>query len=128
MKKLYISVPITGRNNASILNTFKKMHKLAELTFGQKLEVVNPYPEYGTEENYDNDIKYLAEGIQLLSNADYFIGVYYIGGANRCNNEAFIARNYKSLETIQLNVRDCVFLKDVAERERFYRHQEDEEC
>ena len=40
MKKLFISVPMKGRTEENIRKSLEKMHKLAEIVFDEKLEVL----------------------------------------------------------------------------------------
>ena len=45
MKKLFISVPIKGRTEEAIKASMEKMHKIAEATVGEELEVIPSYIE-----------------------------------------------------------------------------------
>jgi hypothetical protein len=71
MKTLYVNCPTKYRNQEDIDKTIEKLHKIAEITFGEKLSVIN-VPGH-TEEK--NDLKELAEQIRLVSEADYCIGL-----------------------------------------------------
>lgn len=80
MKKLFISCPMKGRSLDEIYNTFEILHKKAEEIFGEKLEVIPTYIEKEAPEDCTNSrIWYLAKSLELLSKADYFIGVDFDG-------------------------------------------------
>lgn len=96
MKKLFISCPMRGRTEENIKKSMEKMHKIAEIIFDQELEVIPTIIEKDPPKNTVNDgLWYLGKSIQLLSKADYFIGVngyseFYRG----CNAEQFVADSY----------------------------------
>lgn len=118
MKKLYVSVPMKGRTAAAIINSIDKMHQIAEIIFGEKLEIVNPYPEIGPDVN-DSDIKswpvyYLGNQIKRLAKADYIIGVSYEPYFKGCCVERDIANDY-NIPGYYLNLQQCEFLKDAFE-------------
>lgn len=75
MKKLFISCPMKGRTEENIRKSMEKMHKLAEIIFDQKLEVIPTYIEDNPPESSNQGIWYLGKSIELLADADYFIGV-----------------------------------------------------
>lgn len=75
MKKLFISCPMKDRTEAQIRGTMMQMHNIAEAVFGEELDVIQTYipdPPSGTNQA----LWYLGESIKMLSEADYFIGVY----------------------------------------------------
>lgn len=75
MKKLFISCPMKDRTEAQIRGTMMQMHNIAEAVFGEELDVIQTYipdPPSGTNQA----LWCLAECIKMLSEADYFIGVY----------------------------------------------------
>ena len=75
MKKLFISCPMKDRTEAQIRGTMMQMHNIAEAVFGEELDVIQTYipdPPSGTNQA----LWCLAERIKMLSEADYFIGVY----------------------------------------------------
>ena len=89
-KKLFISCPMKGRTVENIKKSIDKMHKIAEILFEQKLEVIpsicGAIGKYG--------ILKLSESIEALSEADYFIGVRYTDMYPNCNVESDVARSY----------------------------------
>ena len=86
MKKLFISVPMRGRTEENIRASIEKMHKMAEIIFGDP------------PKNSNEAIWYLGKTIQLMSEADYFIGIYsYLCGMvySGCEIESSVASNYE---------------------------------
>lgn len=95
MKKLFISCPMKGRTEENIRKSMKKMHEIAEIYFDEKLKVIPTYIEDNPPENNNQAIWYLGKSIQLLAEADYFIGVDYSNDYFKgCNIERSIAREY----------------------------------
>lgn len=97
MKKLFVSVPMRGRTEENIRASIKKMHKMAEIIFGEELEVIPSYIEDRPPKNSNEAVWYLGKSIQLMSEADYFIGTYsYLGGTvyPGCEIESSISSNY----------------------------------
>ena len=94
MKKLYISCPMRGRTEANIRNSMTRMHKIAEATFGEELEVIPSFIEGAAPVSNDARIWYLGETIKKMSNADYFIGVGYERAFPGCLIEYEVAINY----------------------------------
>ena len=96
MKKLFVSVPMGGRTEKDILYSMNKMHKLAEIVFNQKLEMIESYvPEY-----IDMPSLYgLGNSIVKMADADYYIGISDLHYCSRiykgCNVENIIAEDYK---------------------------------
>lgn len=75
MKKLFISCPMKDRTEAQIRGTMMQMHNIAEAVFGEELDVIQTYipdPPSGTNQA----LWCLGERIKMLSEADYFIGVW----------------------------------------------------
>ena len=75
MKKLFVSVPMRGRTEEEIKSNIEQMHKIAEASFGEELEVIDSYIEYKPPENSIKSVWCLGESIKKLSTADCFIGV-----------------------------------------------------
>ena len=117
MKKLFISCPMKGRTEESIKKSMEKMHKLAEIIFDQELEVIPTYIEDNPPENTNQAIWYLGKSIQLLSEADFFIGVNYTDVFKGCNVEHDVARAY-GIKNVQVSIYDM--MPDAVEIERNY--------
>lgn len=92
-KKLFISCPMKGRTEENIKNTMNRLHKLAEVVFDQELEVIQSYIPGNAPDAANRPVWYLGESIKLLSEADYFVGVY-TGYFKGCRIEQEVARFY----------------------------------
>lgn len=79
MKKLFISVPMKGRTEENIRTSIEKMHKIAETIFNKELEVIPSYIDDNPPKNPNAAIWCLGRSIQLMSEADYFIGTHICG-------------------------------------------------
>ena len=94
MKKLFISCPMKDRTEAQIRGTMMQMHRIAEAVFGEELEVIQTYipdPPSGMNQA----LWCLGESIKMLSEADYFIGIYdEEKGFRGCAVENLVARSY----------------------------------
>lgn len=107
MKKLFISVPMKGRTEENIRKSMEKMHKIAEAVWEKELEVIPSFIEGKPPENNRVSVWYLGKSIQLLADADYFIGIEYTNLFGGCDIERDVAMRY--------NIpRFCVPLMDAA--------------
>ena len=95
MKKLFISCPMKGRTEENIRNSMERMHKIAEATFGEELEVIQSYIPEHAPKCTNSRIWYLGESIKMMSEADYFIGIQYDCTFAGCNIERDVARQYE---------------------------------
>lgn len=108
MKKLFISCPMKGRTEENIRKSMEKMHRIAEIVFDQELEVIDSYmPEAAPVELNNKRIWYLGKSIQMLSKADYFIGVDWNDVFKGCNLEHEIANIY-GIKNITVNMHDLM--------------------
>ena len=94
MKKLFISCPMKGRTEENIRKSMEQMHKIAEIVFDQELEVIPSYIEDNPPENSRQAVWYLGKSIQLLAEADFFIGIDYSDFYHGCRIENEVARLY----------------------------------
>lgn len=94
MKKLFISCPMKGRTEENIRKSMDKMHKMAEIIFEQELEVIPSYIEDNPPGNSKQAVWYLGKSIQLLSQADYFIGIEWSDFFKGCEIESKVANSY----------------------------------
>lgn len=94
MKKLFISVPMKGRTEENIRRSMQKMHKIAEAVWEQELEVIPSYIEDKPPEGAKQALWYLGKSIQLLAEADYFIGIEYTNLFHGCDIERDAAIYY----------------------------------
>lgn len=100
MKKLFISCPMKGRTEENIRKSMEKMHKIAEIIFDQELEVIPTYINDNPPENNHEAIWYLGKSIELLAQADFYIGVEYSYFFRGCDIENDVARRYEIKRTM----------------------------
>ena len=95
--KLFISCPMRGLTDEMIKANREKMHKIAEIVFDQELEVIPSYiiPAGEVPEGVMTSMWYLGRSIQMMSEADYYIGVNMpYGYSNACVIENDVAVTY----------------------------------
>lgn len=112
MKKLFISCPMRGRTEENIRKSMEQMHKIAEIVFDQELEVIPSYIEDNPPENINQRVWYLGKSIQLLAEADFFIGIDYSDFFTGCEIESGIARSY-GIRSTYVNMHEL--MPDAAE-------------
>lgn len=92
-RRLFISCPMEGRAEEDIRKSFEKMQKIAEAYTGEKFKIVNPYIPKKPCGNSDR-IKYLADSINLMGGADYFITTANFWQDRGCSVEKEVAEKY----------------------------------
>lgn len=92
MKKLFISCPMFGRKEENILKSIDAMHKVAEVMFGEELEVISDYVVCETPENQKDIIKFTSKQLDKLADADYYIGHDCNRFYHDCEYEIMVAR------------------------------------
>lgn len=91
--RLFISCPMDNRTEDNIRKSFKKMLKIAEACTGETFRVVNPYIPKKAAGDADR-IKYLADSINLMAGADYFITTKNFWSYRECSVEKVVAEKY----------------------------------
>lgn len=91
--RLFISCPMENRTEDNIRESFKKMLKIAEAYTGETFKIVNPYIPKKPCGNADR-IKYLADSINLMAGADYFITTANFWQYRGCAVEKVVAERY----------------------------------
>ena len=116
MKKIFISCPMKGRTEENIRKSMEQMHKIAEIVFDQELEVIPTYIEDNPPENNNQAVWYLGKSIQMLAEADFYIGIDYSNDFFKgCNIERDVARQY-GIRSTYINMYDL--MPDAVELER----------
>lgn len=113
MKKLFVSVPMKGRTKEAIKNSIECMHKIAEITFGEELELIDSYIEDTPPTNINQSVWYLGKSIEFLAQADYFIGVN-IDCYPGCYVESVVAYRY-NIKRLILNSYEYSFFNDIIQ-------------
>ena len=73
MKKLFISMPMRGRTPEAIKYSIERVHKMAEVVFGEELELIDSYIEEATPAGSNEAIYCLGESIKKMAEADYCV-------------------------------------------------------
>ena len=95
MEKLFISCPMRGRTEEQIRNSMDQMHKIAEAIFDEKFEVIDTCIADNAPACNRKQLWYLGKSIEMLSQADAFIGVYDDQkGFDGCIVENYTAKLY----------------------------------
>lgn len=94
MKKLFISCPMRGRTDENIRQSIEKMHRIAEAMFGEPLEIISSYIHEDAPDSANKPIWYLGRSLQLLSEADFFIGITDAWESRGCYIESQVAERY----------------------------------
>ena len=94
MKKLFISCPMRNRTEEAIRESMDKMHKIAEATLGEEVEVIQSYIQDNPPKNSKQAVWYLGESIKKLSEADVVICIDEDWDYEGCRAERSIARSY----------------------------------
>ena len=95
MKKLFISCPMKGRTEENIKRSMEKMHKIAEIVFDQEVEVIPSCIEEDPPQTNDKRLWYLGKSIQMMAEADYFIGLRWTDFYDGCAVETITAERYE---------------------------------
>lgn len=96
MKKLFASVPMRGRTEEEIRESFAKMKRIAEAYEGEELELIDTWiAEEPPEGAKTNAVWYLGKSLEMLSTADVYIGVSTYGYFPGCYVEEEVAQLYK---------------------------------
>lgn len=95
MEKLFVSCPMRGRTEKQIRNSMDQMHKIAEAIFDEKFEVIDTWIADNAPACNRKQLWYLGKSIEMLSQADAFIGVYDDQkGFDGCIVENYTAKLY----------------------------------
>ncbi len=96
MKKLFASVPMRGRTEEEIRESFAKMKRIAEAYEGESLELIDTWiAEEPPEGAKTSAVWYLGKSLEMLSTADVYIGVSTYGYFPGCCVEEEVAQLYK---------------------------------
>ena len=126
MKKLFISMPMRGRTPEAIKYSMERVHKMAEVVFGDELELIDSYIEEENPAGSKAAIYYLGESIKKMAEADYCVCIsptlfndYYPG----CDIEYEMAIKY-GIPFIFISDRECRWLlPDLYEKLNSHREE-----
>ena len=94
MKKLFVSVPMKDMTEEKIKASINKMKTIAEAYQGEELELINTYINEEVPEGVNIGIWYLAKSLEMLAEADIFIGISDDWNWRGCFIERSVANNY----------------------------------
>lgn len=94
MKKLFVSIPMNGRTEEEIKISINKMHKIAEVFEGCELALIDTFITEEPPANCNAGVWYLAKSLELLAEADVFIGIEEIWDWRGCYIENQTAEDY----------------------------------
>lgn len=103
MKKLFVSCPMRGRKRENIVKSMEQMHRIAEIVFDQELEVIPTLLDFVPDDTKNKSLWCLGKSIQLMAEADFYIGVEGTGFYRGCMIENDIARKY-GIRSAHLNI------------------------
>lgn len=107
-KKLFISCPMKDRTKENIKSSMERMHKIAEAIVNEELEVIDTWiDEDAPDKAIHPGVWYLGKSIELLAEADYFIGILPSKAFNGCNIEAAVAKDY-GIKSILVDVNKLI--------------------
>ncbi len=116
MKKLFVSVPMRGRTDQAVRHSIEEMHKIAEIAFGEELEVIDSFFESTDVAVKNWRIYYLGKSIKAMADADYFIGTeaWYddMRSFRGCDVERTVAR-YHNIPSLLINIKNYTFFNDL---------------
>ena len=107
MKKLFISCPMKGRTDEAIKESMEKMHKIAEIIFGEELEVIDSFIPGSAPDAANRPVWYLGKSIQKMSEADFYIGIHPDMNFRGCEIENIVAISY-GIKTTLATLKDIV--------------------
>ena len=94
MKKLFVSVPMKGREEKEIRASIEKMKKIAEIYEGEELELIDSYIEHNPPKDCKQAVWYLGESLKKLSEADVFVTIDQSWEWAGCQTERDVAERY----------------------------------
>lgn len=125
MKKLYISCPMKGRSDEKIKKSREVLHKLAELVFGEELEVIDNINPNGAPESKNEGIRCLGYSISTMAEADYFVGVEQEEFHTGCAIELTVSEKYNIPSFV---VSKSFFVNADRANESFFRQKLEKLC
>lgn len=100
MKKIFISMPMQGREKEDIEMSFSKVERVAEAILGEEVEIVNPYT---VKKSKEKPLETLGKGFAKMARADYMICLDDTWEYRGCEVERMAASSY-GIKTIILNL------------------------
>lgn len=129
MKKVFVSIPLKDRSKEEIQDSLDKIKAAVEGLLDADVEILHQdpkdLPDFGGDEDADDNLEFLGKDIQLMADADYFATVDDNWNYRHCALEEDIFRKYKNATKNWEESRDNMFkfsmnivAADVAKKER----------
>ena len=129
MKKVFVSIPLKGRSKEEIQDSLDKIKAAVEGLLDTEVEVlhqdVKDLPDFGGDEDADDNLEFLGKDIQLMADADYFATIEDNWNYRHCVLEEDIFRKYKNATKNWEEIKDNMFkfsmnivAPDVSKKER----------
>lgn len=96
MKKLFISLPMSGRSGAEICAEMNDLKEYAEDIMGEPLELIKSYFDGGA----DNPLRFIGESITVMSDANVILFAEGWENAKGCGIEHRCAEMYSTATII----------------------------
>ena len=127
MKKVFISMPMRNRTKENIEKSIEKAKQFAKIIFGEDVEFIHTeVKEKVPYENGNQAIYCLSKSLEILSQADAFVGVdycYFISSKG-CEIEKQVFEEYGSKRDIVVLPLGFVFSEEeIKELEKKYNNE-----
>ena len=100
MKKVFVSIPLKGRSKEEIQDSLDKVKAAVEGLLDTEVEVlhqdVKDLPDFGGDEDADDNLEFLGKDVGLMADADYFATIEDNWDYRHCRIEEDIFRQYKN--------------------------------
>ena len=100
MKKLFVSIPLKGRSKEEIQDSLDRIKTAVEGLLDSEVELLHQepkdIPDFGGEEDADDNLEFLSKDIALMAEADYFATIEDNWDYRHCRLEEDIFRQYKN--------------------------------
>ena len=100
MKKLFVSIPLKGRSKEEIQDSLDRIKTAVEGLLDTEVELLHQdpkdIPDFGGEEDADDNLDFLSKDIALMAEADYFATIEDNWDYRHCRLEEDIFRQYKN--------------------------------
>jgi len=129
MKKVFVSIPLKGRSKEDIQDSLDRIKAAVEGLLDTEVEIlhqdVKDLPDFGGEEDADDNLEFLGKDIALMTDADYFATIDYNWDYRHCSLEEDIFRRYKNIDKPYPDGQDNMFrfstniiAPDIVKKER----------
>ena len=95
IKRVFLSLPMSGRTDEEILEYIGKLAKVANAYFGDDIELVDGFDNADPDDTIRNSgAYYLGESVMKLASCDVMLAPDSYYNVRGCNAENFMANKY----------------------------------